>query len=36
MFTQPVGAFLSFGLILATITMIANNRKLKMAKEVSK
>lgn len=34
MFVQPVGAFLTFGLILATITMIVNNKKEKLAKEV--
>jgi len=34
MFVQPVGAFLSFGLILAAITAIANNHKNKLAKEV--
>lgn len=34
MFVQPVGAFLTFGLILAAITAIANNHKNKMAKEV--
>jgi hypothetical protein len=35
MFVQPVGAFLSFGLILAAITAIANNHKNKLAKEVT-
>ncbi len=34
MFVQPVGAFLSFGLILATLTAIGNKRKEKMAKGV--
>ena len=29
MFVQPVGAFLSFGLILAIITAIGNKRKQK-------
>ena len=29
MFVQPVGAFLSFGLILATLTAIGNKRKAK-------
>ncbi len=32
MFVQPVGAFLSFGLILATITAIANKHKEKLAR----
>jgi electron transport complex protein RnfE len=35
MFVQPVGAFLTFGLILATITAIANNHKNKLAKKVA-
>ncbi|MDT8336712.1 MAG: electron transport complex subunit RsxE [Candidatus Izemoplasmatales bacterium] len=35
MFVQPVGAFLTFGLILAGITAIANNHKNKLAKEVT-
>jgi len=34
MFVQPVGAFLSFGLILATLTAIGNKRKEKLAKGV--
>lgn len=34
LFTQPVGAFLTFGLILGTITMIGNIRQEKKAKEV--
>lgn len=34
MFVQPVGAFLTFGLVLAAITAIANNHKNKLAKEV--
>nr|HPJ24484.1 Rnf-Nqr domain containing protein [Bacillota bacterium] len=29
MFIQPVGAFMSFGLILATLTAIGNKRKAK-------
>ena len=32
MFIQPVGAFLSFGLILASITAIGNKRKANLAK----
>ena len=35
MFVQPVGAFLTFGLILAAITAIANNHKNKLAKKVA-
>jgi len=35
MFVQPAGAFLTFGLILAGITAIANNKKNKLAKEVT-
>lgn len=35
MFVQPVGAFLTFGLILASITAIANNHKNKLAKKVA-
>ena len=35
MFVQPVGAFLTFGLILASITAIANNHKNKLAKKVT-
>ncbi|XMB72838.1 electron transport complex subunit RsxE [Mycoplasmatota bacterium WC30] len=34
MFVQPVGAFLSFGLILAGITAFGNKRKEKLAKGV--
>jgi len=34
MFVQPVGAFLSFGLILAALTAFGNKRKEKLAKGV--
>lgn len=36
MFVQPAGAFLSFGLILATVVAIGNKRKEKLAKEATK
>ncbi len=34
LFTQPVGAFLTFGLLLGTITMISNIQQNKKEKEV--
>ncbi len=36
MFVQPAGAFLSFGLILATVVAIGNKRKEKLAKGAAK
>lgn len=36
MFIQPAGAFLTFGFVLGTITMLANKRKLKLEKGAAK